>query len=462
MRKILLTLTLLFTTLLVACGGGSKKDLHQQVFDTTTITYQPGDSSISVTGNLYLPTSTDVKGATIEWVTTDPNVISTMGVVTRHQTESKSVFLVLRVTIDGVTKEKTFPITVKPLDDGGNGGDPGGGNGDGNTFTVSFNSDGGSPVANQVVAANAKLTYQTSTKEGFMLDGWYKDTNFDHKWDFANDVVTGNMTLYAKWTTQSTTIPPGYTAIGSVEDFMAIEDYTKNYILVADIDFGGAEAKPLGGWGDSRPSFSGTFDGNGYAIMNFKITGSLHPMLLEGEDSFGASLFPHLTGTLRNLNIINANIVGDGFSGGVVGLNDGSISNIYFQGKVTASKSWGSAESWAVPAGAIAGIQGGTGTISNVFVDAHVIGGHIFFGYAFNSASNLLAVKETLDPAMTLHTGQEKEGETEYLTKSFINAEVVNKSMLSTLSFGLKWSTTGATRPYLIRVDGQVPSWALV
>lgn len=458
MKRIFSIFILILTLFILVGCGGSKKDPYQQVFDEVSITYATGDSSVSVKGNLYLPTSSSVSGATLVWTSTDESVVSSTGVVNRPASEAKSIFLILKVTINGVTKEKTFPITVQPTN--GSGGN--GGNGGDGEFTVVFNSDGGSSVPNQHVNANAKLTYQAPTKDGFSFDGWYKDTNFDVKWDFSVDVVTSNLTLYAKWATQSSTVPGGYIAIGTVAEFMAIEDLTKNYFLVNDIDFGGAEAKPLGGWGESRSPFSGIFDGNGWALKNFKITGSNHPNLLENGSSFGTSLFPRLTGTVRNLNIINATIVGDGFSGGVAGLNDGTISNVYFQGTVTASKSWGSSENWAVPAGAIAGMQGGSGVISNVFVDARVVGGHIFFGYAFANASNLLAVKETLDAEMTLHTGQEKEDDTPYLVKSFINAEVLNKSMLSTINnFGLKWSTQGAARPYLVRVDGQVPSWAL-
>lgn len=197
--------------------------------------------------------------------------------------------------------------------------------------------------------------------------------------------------------------------------------------------------------------------------MNFTITGSNYSGLKDANgDSFGTSLFPTLTGSVKNLNIINAVIVGDGFSGGVAGLNEGHIENVYFEGKVTASKSWGSTFSWAVPAGGIAGILGGKGSVNNVFIDAEITGGHIFFGYAFSNAANLLAVKETLHPEMILQTGMEKENETDYLVKNFVNAQVVSKTSLPSITnFGLKWSTTNAIRPYLVRVDGNVPSWAL-
>jgi uncharacterized repeat protein (TIGR02543 family) len=38
------------------------------------------------------------------------------------------------------------------------------------------------------------------TREGYTFEGWYKETTYTFAWDFANDVVKSNTTLYAKWT----------------------------------------------------------------------------------------------------------------------------------------------------------------------------------------------------------------------------------------------------------------------
>lgn len=40
---------------------------------------------------------------------------------------------------------------------------------------------------------------QAPTKEGFIFDGWFTDETFKTKWDFENDKVNENITLYAKW-----------------------------------------------------------------------------------------------------------------------------------------------------------------------------------------------------------------------------------------------------------------------
>ena len=42
------------------------------------------------------------------------------------------------------------------------------------------------------------------SRDGYSFDGWYKDVSFAEPWDFDNDVVTTDITLYAKWTSYAT------------------------------------------------------------------------------------------------------------------------------------------------------------------------------------------------------------------------------------------------------------------
>jgi uncharacterized repeat protein (TIGR02543 family) len=37
------------------------------------------------------------------------------------------------------------------------------------------------------------------TKEGYVFNGWYSDEDKTILWDFDNDIVTANLTLYADW-----------------------------------------------------------------------------------------------------------------------------------------------------------------------------------------------------------------------------------------------------------------------
>ncbi|WP_442602408.1 RCC1 domain-containing protein [Paenibacillus sp. KN14-4R] len=79
------------------------------------------------------------------------------------------------------------------------------------TFTVTFDSGGGSevlPLTN--IAKDAKITVpEAPTRTGYTFAGWYKDTAYNDPWDFKADTVTANLILYAKWTeNQAYTIAP--------------------------------------------------------------------------------------------------------------------------------------------------------------------------------------------------------------------------------------------------------------
>lgn len=68
-------------------------------------------------------------------------------------------------------------------------------------YTVSFNSNGGSAVSSQTIYYGGLVTQPTApTRTGYTFAGWYKESALTNAWNFSSDVVTGNTTLYAKWT----------------------------------------------------------------------------------------------------------------------------------------------------------------------------------------------------------------------------------------------------------------------
>ena len=82
-------------------------------------------------------------------------------------------------------------------------------------YEVSFEMNGnGTQVAAQKVKEGEVATEPTEpTETGFTFDGWYKEATFENKYDF-NTKVTGNITLYAKWTKDVTPpTPPTVTGI---------------------------------------------------------------------------------------------------------------------------------------------------------------------------------------------------------------------------------------------------------
>ena len=69
------------------------------------------------------------------------------------------------------------------------------------TYTVTFETSGGSAVGPVTVDAGSTVTKPADpTKSGYTFGGWYKDSTLQTPWDFANDTVTADTTLYAKWT----------------------------------------------------------------------------------------------------------------------------------------------------------------------------------------------------------------------------------------------------------------------
>ncbi len=75
-------------------------------------------------------------------------------------------------------------------------------------YTVSFDSQGGSDVAEQTVASGEKASQPSApTRSGYSFQGWYTDAACTTAWDFGSDTVTGNLTLYAKWTVKPSPPP---------------------------------------------------------------------------------------------------------------------------------------------------------------------------------------------------------------------------------------------------------------
>ena len=70
------------------------------------------------------------------------------------------------------------------------------------TYTVTFDTDGGSEIDPLTVESGATITRPADpTKEDSTFNGWYKDSAKTEAWDFVSDTVTEDITLYAKWTT---------------------------------------------------------------------------------------------------------------------------------------------------------------------------------------------------------------------------------------------------------------------
>ena len=74
-------------------------------------------------------------------------------------------------------------------------------------YTVTYESNGGSTVPSQTVKYNETANKPVDpTKSGCTFAGWYTEEKLTNEYDFATP-VTGNITLYAKWTRNYTPRP---------------------------------------------------------------------------------------------------------------------------------------------------------------------------------------------------------------------------------------------------------------
>ncbi|WP_265333594.1 InlB B-repeat-containing protein [Paenibacillus sp. P13VS] len=76
-----------------------------------------------------------------------------------------------------------------------------------NSYTVNFNSNGGTAVDDQSIPYNELAAAPADpTKVGHTFAGWFTDSGLSQAFDFDNTPVTGDITLYAKWSINSYTV----------------------------------------------------------------------------------------------------------------------------------------------------------------------------------------------------------------------------------------------------------------
>ena len=75
------------------------------------------------------------------------------------------------------------------------------------TYKVDFDSKGGTQVASiEGVAAGDKITEPNKpTRQGYIFKGWTLTDGSSEYWDFDNNTVNSNLTLYAVWEKDNST-----------------------------------------------------------------------------------------------------------------------------------------------------------------------------------------------------------------------------------------------------------------
>ncbi len=141
-----------------------------------------------------------------------------------------------------------------------------------------------------------------------------------------------------------------------------------SYILMNDLDSTTAGYEELAsptasggeGWqpsGTEDDWCTATFEGQGYEIRDLFID---HP----GENYVGLIGIVDVEGVIENLGMVDAYVVGDMVTGGLVGASAGTVTNSYVTGSVAGNHS----------VGGLVGSNGGGGTVSYCYFNGSVTG----------------------------------------------------------------------------------------
>lgn len=111
---------------------------------------------------------------------------------------------------------------------------------------VTFETNGGTPVPSQTVKFLSKATKPADpTQDGQQFLGWYRDAELTTPWDFANDTIVYDTTIYAKWglhPDRDASLTNLFTSIGGLYDFDSEEFW---YSMTAANSIGSIKLRPV-------------------------------------------------------------------------------------------------------------------------------------------------------------------------------------------------------------------------
>ena len=183
-----------------------------------------------------------------------------------------------------------------------------------NSYTLQFNSNGGSTIESiEKDYAEIITAPNPPTKKGFIFSGWYTDNSFSTLFVF-DTMPAKSITLFAKWESRSGLIDnDGFIEIWDSDYIVYLSEHsnlwTNNFKLYADIDLKDIQLNPIG---TKEHPFTGIFDGNYHTIINLSVNSITFNDIKysESENSFISymGLFGFCSGQIKNLYINNAMI----------------------------------------------------------------------------------------------------------------------------------------------------------
>jgi uncharacterized repeat protein (TIGR02543 family) len=167
-------------TVTVTVAPSSAKAISSYSFVSPAVTGVINDPAKTI--SMSVPYGTNVTGLIAAFTTTGASV--TVGSTVQISGSTPNNFtnpVVYRVTAaDSSTADYTVTVTAP--------------------FRVTFNSRGGSAAAAQDIQNGGHAVQPADpTRTGYGFAGWYKESALTNAWSFASDVVTSDVTLYARW-----------------------------------------------------------------------------------------------------------------------------------------------------------------------------------------------------------------------------------------------------------------------
>lgn len=331
------------------------------------------------------------------------------------------------------------------------------------TYTVTYNTDGGTALAAQVYYMGDTPRQATvPSKYGYYFVGWYRDSAHQQVYRFDRP-LNADTTLYAYF---SQMLP-----LCTADDLLKIKSNPfAKYCLANDIDMEGAA------WTGSC-AFSGVLDGQGFKIHNFTMTGTGENVgffttnsgtiknitfedfvfSVEQASAYNAGTVAGTnSGSIESCNVLDCSLTYtltrsaesgtvQSFVGGMVGTNNGTLASCSFQGKLygkvesrnTYTLGWGSSRltmSHLSVGGLVGKNSKGNSVVSSC--QSHVV---ISFSLIATNAGGTAASRLDAGGAVSLNEGTITE------SKSTISAEVTGSGTTKKALIGGLCATNAET-----------------
>ena len=201
-------------------------------------------------------------------------------------------------------------------------------------FTVTFNLnyDGSTNTTQDVASGSAVEKPQPPTRDGYIFGGWYTDTDCTNEYDFLTG-VTGNITLYAKWTVEViTTWEALSNKLNGVRTDVGDIYVSGEFDVTSTISFSGtANIIPTGSVTFTRSADYKIFDIASGATLTFAGTDSA-PIVFDGNSISSKNPMIYSTGTLtlENCTLQNSVNTDDGSCGALDSSGTTNITNCTF------------------------------------------------------------------------------------------------------------------------------------